>query len=324
MTNACFLLTVELRSPIEPSWDDLEKIEVFLDAAGSTPDNRALTVLPPDAPTDPWYVELCISTESEPLKSRPIFKEELCNLFHSILGADIACIRQGALQQEDWITKSLEGLPCVRVGRTVIHGRHTRDLIRPGDFSIEIEAALAFGTGHHETTYGCLKALDYLVKCQDPSWRCHRSGGPWHVLDVGTGTGILAMAAAQRRPYSKVVAGDIDPEAIRVAQGNAELNGLKNRLAFYTGPATRSPLVRHMKPFDLVFANVLAAPLRHMAHHLRDVISESGALVLSGLLNREVHSIVSVYKNYGLKPNKIFHYREWSAILFKRVSAVMS
>jgi ribosomal protein L11 methyltransferase len=307
---------------MEPFWDDLEKIEDFLVSSGSLPDDRALTVLPPDTPADPWYIELCLSTESEPLKSRPTFREELSDFFHSVLGSEIACIRHNALQQEDWIKKSLEGLPSVRIGRTVIHGQHTRSDVRVGDFPIEIEAAFAFGTGHHETTYGCLEILNYLIKSQNLSWHCHRSGGPWHILDVGTGTGILAMAAAQRNRFSKVIAGDIDPEAIRAARGNAKLNGLENHILFYTGPATRSALVRHMKPFDLIFANVLAAPLRSMARHLEEVLSESGALVLSGLLNREVHSIAAVYKNYGLKLHKIFSYREWTALLLKRACRI--
>jgi ribosomal protein L11 methyltransferase len=319
MLHDCLLLKAELSSSQHPAFEKLEQIELFLDLHGTTSDDHALTVLPPDGPQEFWSLELCVSMRSESFTKYLNFKHNILDCLKSVLGSEIIAIKESILQQEDWITKSLEGLPCVRIGRTVIHGQHTRNCVRPGDFPIEIEAALAFGTGHHETTYGCLDALNYIEKSHSFAQKSEadvmRKG---RVLDVGTGTGILAMAAAQRKNYAKVVAGDIDPEAIKVARANAQLNGLERRLFFYTGPATRSLIVKRMMPFDLIFANVLAGPLRHMAHHLCQVLENSGFLILSGLLNREVSSIVSVYRNYGVRPHKIFRYNEWAAVLFKK------
>jgi ribosomal protein L11 methyltransferase len=214
------------------------------------------------------------------------------------------------LQQQDWVKASLEGLNPVRAGRILVHGSHDRDVRRSNDVAIEIEAALAFGTGHHGTTKGCLMAFVDEMKRRRPR----------HVLDVGTGTGILGFAAAKtlKRP---VVAGDIDPEAVRVAQENARLNGIGPWMRLYVGPGARNALADRPGRFDLVFANILAKPLRLLAPSLARVAARDGTLVLSGLLAHDVPGVLSAYAAQGWRLNRRYDLEGWAALVLKRRSA---
>jgi ribosomal protein L11 methyltransferase len=212
-----------------------------------------------------------------------------------------------ALEQRDWVKASLEGLNPVRAGRLVVHGSHDRDCVRPNDLALEIEAALAFGTGHHGTTKGCLLAFADEMKRRRPL----------RVLDVGTGTGILAFAAAKilKRP---VVAGDIDADAVRVARDNARLNGIEGLLKLYIGPGVRSRLADRTGRFDLVFANILAKPLRLLAPSLARVAAPRGALILSGLLARDVPGVLSAYAAQGWRLSRRYDVEGWSALVLRR------
>src|SRR5919199_3240364 len=146
-------------------------------------------------------------------------------LIRPIVGREADAAAFDEVAQKDWVKASLEGLRPVRAGRFLVHGAHDRAEVRPNDRAIEIEAALAFGTGHHGTTKGCLLALAEEFKRLRPR----------HVLDVGTGTGILAIAAAKALKR-RIVAGDIDPQAVRLARDNARLNGVAGLIDFYVGP----------------------------------------------------------------------------------------
>jgi len=138
--------------------------------------------------------------------------------------------RFAPLEAKDWVAASLEGLKPIRAGRFLVHGAHDRSVLAANDIGIEIEASLAFGTGHHGTTRGCLLALDAVLKL----------GRPRRVLDVGTGTGVLAIAAAKAL-RSEIIAGDIDPIAVEVARDNARLNGVGSRLRLYCAPGATGP-----------------------------------------------------------------------------------
>jgi ribosomal protein L11 methyltransferase len=212
-----------------------------------------------------------------------------------------------ALEQRDWVKSSLKGLNPVRAGRVVVHGSHDRHRVRPNDLALEIEAALAFGTGHHGTTRGCLVAFTDELKRRRPR----------RVLDVGTGTGILAFAAAKilKRP---VVAGDIDPGAVRVARENARLNGVAGLLKLYVGPGVRSPIADRPGRFDLVFANILAKPLRLLAPSLARVAAPRGALILSGLLARDVPGVLSAYAAQGWRLSRRYDLEGWTALVLER------
>lgn len=214
------------------------------------------------------------------------------------------------IDQRDWVRASLEGLVPVRAGRFLVHGAHDRDTVRPNDLAIEIEAALAFGTGHHGTTLGCLRALADVLK----------RGRPAHVLDVGTGTGILGFAAAKAL-HRTVIAGDLDPEAVATARGNARLNGLGGLLRLYTGPGVRHAWAGRARRFDVVFANILARPLKRLAPSLTATVADRGVLVLSGLIERDVPGVLSTYRHRGFHLARHGLIEGWATLVLKRGGA---
>jgi ribosomal protein L11 methyltransferase len=205
-------------------------------------------------------------------------------------GKEVAkSVRFATLDAKDWVAASLEGLEPVRAGRFLVHGAHRRAALLPNDIGIEIEASLAFGTGHHGTTRGCLLALDHLL----------RQSRPRRVLDVGTGTGVLAIAAAKalRGP---IIAGDIDPAAIGVASANARVNGVASLIRFYVAPGLRHRLVARGQ-FDLILANILARPLARMAPTLAAALEPHGRLILSGLLEADAPGILAAFRAHGIR-----------------------
>ncbi|GEP10688.1 Ribosomal protein L11 methyltransferase [Methylobacterium gnaphalii] len=214
------------------------------------------------------------------------------------------------IERQDWVKASLEGLKPVRAGRFLIHGSHDRDQVRPNDLAIEIEAALAFGTGHHGTTLGCLRALADRLK----------RGRPRRVLDVGTGTGILAFAAAKAL-RSTVIAGDLDPEAVWTAKGNARLNGIGSHLRLYEGPGVRHALANRSRRFDVVFANILANPLKKLAPTLASVVADDGILILSGLIERDVPGVLSTYRHRGFHLARMGVIEGWATLVLRRGGA---
>ena len=250
----------------------------------------------------PWMLEAYFAHQPD--------EEAIRGLLRPIVGAEADKGVFLPLEQKDWVKASLEGLKPVRAGRIFVHGSHDRHERRPSDVSIEIEAGLAFGTGHHGTTKGCLLAFVDELKTRTPR----------HVLDVGTGTGILAFAAAKilKKP---VVAGDIDPEAVRVARENARLNGIGAFMTLYVGPGIRHAEADRVGHFDLVFANILAKPLRMLAPSLARVASRDGTIILSGLLARDVPGVLSAYAHQGWYLQRRYDLDGWAALVLKRGNA---
>jgi ribosomal protein L11 methyltransferase len=190
--------------------------------------------------------------------------------------------------RRDWVAASLEGLAPVAVGRFLVHRSHHRSRVAPNRIGIEIEAALAFGTGHHGTTRGCLLALDRLLKAR-PIGR---------VLDVGTGTGVLAIAAARAR-RCRVLASDIDPVSVRVARDNARLNHVALHAAIIRANGLGDRRLRADAPFDLVFANILLGELRRLAKSIRVCARPGTRVVLSGLLPSQASAALAPYRYQG-------------------------
>ncbi|QUS38988.1 50S ribosomal protein L11 methyltransferase [Tardiphaga alba] len=211
------------------------------------------------------------------------------------------------IEAKDWVKESLEGLVPVRAGRFIVHGSHDRDKVRDNQLGIEIEAALAFGTGHHGTTRGCLVYLDYVL----------RSKAPKRILDLGTGTGVLAIAAA-KATKKHVLATDIDAMSVKVAHENMKLNGVGNLVETVCATGFSSPAIAKHAPFDLILANILANPLRAMATDMERHMASNGMVILSGLLPHQATSVIVAYRARGLVLLKQQIIEGWSSLLMQR------
>jgi ribosomal protein L11 methyltransferase len=209
------------------------------------------------------------------------------------LGSGAARVEQ--LGEADWVTMSQAGLKPIRAGRFCVHTPMHR--AAPGSLSFEIDASLAFGTGQHGTTSGCLLALD----------RLERDGHQFsNIADIGTGTGLLAFAALALWNKAKCIASDIDPVALEVAGDNALINGVKlghgeGELLLAQGEGMNSPLLSARAPFDLIIANILAGPLVELAGDFAEAILPGGTIILAGILDTQAAAVAAAYQKLGLK-----------------------
>ena len=194
-----------------------------------------------------------------------------------------------ALPDTDWVAKVKRELRPVEAGRFFVHGSHDADKLPDGAEPLLIEAAMAFGTGHHGTTLGCLRALD-----------CLASDGfvGNSVLDLGCGTAVLAMAAARLWP-GVVLASDIDEVAVEVARANLRANGLEARVRCIEASGLDHPDLVAAAPFDLIFANILKGPLIELAPDLTANLAVGGKVILSGILNEQAEEVVAAYCQIG-------------------------
>ncbi|CAK0745945.1 Ribosomal protein L11 methyltransferase [uncultured Gammaproteobacteria bacterium] len=195
----------------------------------------------------------------------------------------------------DWLTKTYQSFPPIRAGRFYIHGSHIQTLPPPGAVALRIDAATAFGTGEHASTHGCLVALDQLAR------RRRFGGRPLkRALDMGCGSGILAMAVARvwRVPVAAV---DIDAESVRVARENAHFNRVARYVHAHCGDGYHTPVARRHRPYQLIMANILARPLARMAPALARNLDKGGVAVLSGLLARQQRLVISAHRRQGLR-----------------------
>jgi ribosomal protein L11 methyltransferase len=211
----------------------------------------------------------------------------------------------------DWVKDSLIGLRPVRAGRFVVHGAHDKARVPSHCVSLQIEAATAFGTGHHGTTRGCLLALDALAR---------RRQRPRRILDLGTGTGVLAIAAAKifRMP---VLAIDIDPRSVAVARENARLNGVGSLVTVVHGAGLRAPDVAKRAPFDLVMANILLRPLQRLAAPVARQLVPNARVVISGVLAAQANGALAAYRSQGLMLERSFVLDGWVTPIMVALSA---
>ena len=249
---------------------------------------------------EPWLVEIYFGHEPDEVEVR--------RLVATACGDELsASATFSRVEQRDWVAASLEGLEAVREGRFVIHGSHGRARVGVGDIGIEIEAALAFGTGHHGTTRGCLAALNAVARRRLPR----------RILDVGTGTGVLAIAAA-RRWKLPVAAGDIDPIAVTTAAANARANRASPFVRPVLAKGTAQQQLRAGGPYDLVFANILARPLKALAPAVRPLVAHGGEIVLSGLLGGDVPGVVSAYRTQGFVLTRRRDLEGWATLMMRK------
>jgi ribosomal protein L11 methyltransferase len=198
------------------------------------------------------------------------------------------------LGEEDWLTLSQAGLQPIRAGRFTVHTpTYPPD---PGRINFEIDAGLAFGTGQHATTAGCLAALD----------RLERDGAAFaNIADIGTGTGLLAFAALRLWPEARCIATDVDPIAIDVARDNAAINGVPlgmhaSELVLAVAEGMDSALLTARAPFDLIIANILAGPLIELAPDFARALAPGGTIILAGLLDTQADGVAAAYETLGV------------------------
>ncbi len=212
------------------------------------------------------------------------------------------------LPEVDWVAHVKRELAPVEAGRFFVYGAHDADKL-PGDkIGLLIEAAMAFGTGHHGTTLGCLRALDRLA-----------SGGfaGRNVADIGCGTAVLAMAAARIWP-EPVLAGDIDQVAVDVARANVSANGLDGRVTCVEAAGFDAPALRAAAPFDLVFANILKGPLIGLAPDMGASVQPGGHAILSGILNPQADEVIAVYAQNGFNLIHREEIADWTTLTLQR------
>ncbi|WP_149867445.1 50S ribosomal protein L11 methyltransferase [Bartonella apihabitans] len=233
-------------------------------------------------------------------------KNSVLPRFTQVLGVNENKIEIEILPDIDWVSHSLEGLGPVRAGRFFVHGSHDRDKVKPGDLAIEIDAGQAFGTGHHGTTVGCLELIADVMEHEKPQ----------NALDLGTGSGILAIGIALIEPI-RILATDIDPIAIKVAKENFALNGVAKTITAITATGLDDEEIKKRVPFDLIVANILANPLIELAPQMVPALKKGGSIVLSGILEEQHDRVVKAFEAEGAKYIKTLHHEGWVAIHLK-------
>ena len=226
--------------------------------------------------------------------------EEYESKILNLLGSDAfgLKIEHEELGDIDWVSETLRELAPVEAGRFIVHGSHDRDVPKANQLAIEIDAGLAFGTGHHGTTAGCLDMLE----------ACLEMRSYYNTLDLGTGSGVLAVALA-RATNAKILASDIDPVAVKVAKENFKLNHCADRITSVVSRGLENRIFHERGPFDLIIANILATPLQKMSATLCRELAVGGTLILSGLLPHQKSRIVATYRMQGLTLNH-YHLRD--------------
>ncbi len=213
------------------------------------------------------------------------------------------------LPEIDWVAKVRRELAPVEAGRFFVFGSHDADKVPEGRVALQIEATVAFGTGHHGTTLGCLRAFDSLIS----------SGfAPAKVADIGCGTAVLAMAAAAVLPQALVIASDIDEVAVDVAEANVSINGFEGRIECLEAAGFAHPRLAEAAPFDLVFANILKGPLIELAPPMAAHLSPQGLIILSGLLVVQAEAVTAAYVAAGFDPVGRDDIGEWSTLVLRR------
>ncbi|MDE1147481.1 MAG: 50S ribosomal protein L11 methyltransferase [Azospirillaceae bacterium] len=248
-----------------------------------------------------WLIEG--TSHGEPDQSRLVARVTVLAM---ALGVGQPTIEVEPLAPIDWVTQTYLSFPPIRAGRFFVHGSHHKKPVPAGCIGLLIEAAMAFGSGEHATTQGCLRALSDLRKSMPVT----------RALDMGCGSGILAFAIAKlwRAPVAAV---DIDALSIMIAGENARLNKVNKLVTCRHGDGYRTPIVAKQGPYDLIVANILARPLARMAPRLRQNLRPGGIAVLSGLLARQEKLVIAAHRRQGLKLVRRYKIGEWNTLVMK-------
>jgi ribosomal protein L11 methyltransferase len=232
----------------------------------------------------------------------------LSALAQEVLGKAISFSIDAIDPNINWVAKSLEGLKPVKAGGFYIYGSHEEGPLPEGLTAIKIDAAQAFGTGHHETTTGCLEAIDEVLSQKTPE----------RMIDVGTGTGVLAIALAKRlqRP---VLASDNDPIAVQTTADNAADNGVADHVVPLEATGLSSDEIMKAAPFDVVVANILAGPLISLAPDMAKATLPGASIILSGILNSQADQVAQAYVAQSMALRRKIEKKEWSTLILERV-----
>ena len=225
-----------------------------------------------------------------------------------LLGIAAIAFAAGDVPDLNWVAISQAALPPVSAGRFVVHGSHDRGKVPRGPNAILIDAGEAFGTAHHATTLGCLEAIDRLTRAEDFA----------EVLDLGCGSGVLAIAVAKALPRARIIATDLDPNSVKVAAANMRFNGVGQRIATACASGVRHTWLRQSPPFDLVISNILAGPLIRLAPDIRRTVARAGTLVLSGLLIPQAPQVIAAYRAQGFHLLRHDRIVGWATLTLRR------
>jgi ribosomal protein L11 methyltransferase len=253
-----------------------------------------------DSATGDWVFEATCASQPD--------LDSFSELARATLGGTVEFTAERIDPSVDWVAKSLEGLKPVVAGGFYVYGSHEAAPPPAGLTPIRIDAAQAFGTGHHETTSGCLEAIDHILKRKQVRYP----------LDVGTGTGVLAIAVA-KRVNRIVIAGDIDPVAVHTANVNARLNGVGRQVRAVQAAGLDHRLIAGNRPYDLIVANILAGPLTRLAPEIGLVAAKGGAIILSGILTAQAASVVAAYGRQNMILRNRLIRGEWATLVLEKV-----
>lgn len=262
------------------------------------PPPDALTLF--EAPDEGWRIEAYFTDLPEPNALRAMLAE--------VTGLDVPEIHAEDVPPLNWVAISQAALPPVIAGRFTVHGSHDLGRVAQGPNAILIDAGEAFGTAHHATTYGCLTAIDRLARR-----RAFR-----RVLDLGCGSGVLAIAAARVLPKAIVIATDMDPTSVDVARANMAANTAPGRIATYVATGLDHPRLRRTAKFDFVVANILADPLIRLARDIRQAVVPGGKLVLSGILIPQAPAVIAAFVAQGFALDRHDRVTGWSTLSFTK------
>lgn len=246
-------------------------------------------------PNGRWAVEVHFGESLDEARLRDLV---------ALAGGDADALTIEKIEPRDWVKASLEGLKPVHAGRFIVHGSHDREAVSDNQIGIEIDAALAFGTGHHGTTRGCLLMLDAIA----------RHARPRRILDLGTGTAVLAIGASKRW-RTPVLATDIDEFSVRTARENARANRVGALVETVQAAGFNAPEITARAPFDLVFANILLSPLQRLAAPMARTLAPNAHVILSGLMLAHANAAISAYRSQGLVLKRAIRLDGWVTLL---------
>lgn len=247
-----------------------------------------------------WLVEMLFPAE-------PKQAEVMARLTRmaAALAIDVPEPEIAAVPQKDWLAAVARDFPPISIGRFFVHGAHAKALAPPHAITLQVEAGTAFGSGEHATTSGCLRAIDQLARQRNITG----------VLDMGCGSGILAIAAAKCWPQARVLAVDIDAQSVTVARENARINRVANLVRLVCANGYACDEVKRAGPFPLIIANILARPLVAMSHDLAVNLAPGGVAILSGLLSTQESMVLSAHRRQGLRLTGRMVQNGWSTLV---------